>query len=297
MSTRGKDSIDKERRKPRVADKAARDRARSLSAKLVAARGANQSAGVVGHRGDAPGSGVQRGSASGRDTNGGRSGNGGSRGGDGGSADRSSGRDTASAAGSVPAVRADARDIGGAETGEENRIPQVSPGLETQAPPKAPKKPPRLAVTPPQDNMRLDEKMIAGGYRTLFSLPALAGYGKHWELDDFETKTLTEPTARMAANLSPATSRFLAKVLDPITVLGALGMLLATRLELTKVYLRELKIQREIEVKRAALSRVVEETGRGDAGQVISPHTNGEVATPGASSAVGGKTGTKDLFA
>jgi hypothetical protein len=133
-------------------------------------------------------------------------------------------------------------------------------------------------------------------YKGAFKVPALAGYGPFWELSEFEAKALSEPTTRIVNNLDPALRAIVNKVADPLTVIGSLAVLVSARMEMTRSYMLELRIQRETEARRAAIARSVEETNprivRGDVRQ----NPNGDNADGATPRVVERGPSTKDLF-
>ena len=165
----------------------------------------------------------------------------------------------------------------------------------------APDKAASPRVTPPKRVLAdvpdsLDEAAIRAIYKGAFKVPALAGYGPFWELSDFEAKALSEPTARMVNSLDPALRVIVNKVADPLTVVGSLAVLVSARMEMTRSYMHELRIQREVEARRAALSRASEDRNPTPDRGNLRPNPNGDDAPATEASTPQRSASTKDLF-
>lgn len=289
MATNGGESSSRSKR-PRRAESADQRTARSAAAKLVVdVKRRRESAAAAGLGGGNAGTGRSRHAGGPGVDDAGGSNDAGRDAGDGGSARGGGGRVAGSAADSgrrAAPVAASVGSDGGAKADARQTAPPAAAAPRV-TPPK------RVLAEVPQS---LDEAAIRAIYKGAFKVPALAGYGPFWELSEFEAKALSEPTARMVNNLDPALRVIVNKVADPLTVIGSLAVLVSARMEMTRSYMLELRIQREVEARRAALARASEERNPVTDRKHIQSNPNGDDAPATEVSTPQRSPSTKDLF-
>jgi hypothetical protein len=121
----------------------------------------------------------------------------------------------------------------------------------------------------------------------VFNVPHLAGYddphNPWWPLREDEKEALAVPTARWLETLSPATQELINRVGAPVALVLTVAALASWRIEMSRMMLREMRIAREMEARRAGLARGLEDSNAAVVGRVDGSHS---AARTGASSRV-----------
>lgn len=113
----------------------------------------------------------------------------------------------------------------------------------------------------------------------LFQIPHVTGYDDPrqpwWPLTPDDARLLSEPTTRMLARLPAAKAAKLALWIDPITLLLAVAALVGPRLDMTRFYAVQRRIDLETEARRRALGRNLENPPAPDVGRGEHPSADG----------------------
>ncbi|MGH8247451.1 MAG: hypothetical protein ACREUU_13585 [Gammaproteobacteria bacterium] len=136
----------------------------------------------------------------------------------------------------------------------------------------------------------------------LFQIPHVAGFDDPhqpwWPLSNDDARMLAEPSTRMLARLPAARVAKLALWIDPITLLLGVAALVGPRLEMTRAYGAQMRVQLETEARRRAIARNLETPPVADAGRSESPTSPGtEPESNSEGSPAGGHRIVQDLYA
>lgn len=105
----------------------------------------------------------------------------------------------------------------------------------------------------------LSEKFIAELWKGGFNLPHLWGWddpeNPWWPITDKEAEIFAGPSARIIARMTPKQQELFSRFADPIVLVVGLAGAVSWRAEMTRVYMKQIRIEREKEAMRAGLSR------------------------------------------
>lgn len=112
----------------------------------------------------------------------------------------------------------------------------------------------------------LSDEFVAELWKGLFLLPSMWGWddpdSPWWPLRQDEADNLSAPSARMLARMSPEQQELVSRFADPLLLAMGLAGAMSWRMEMTRAYRKQLRIVRETEARRAALSRSTQEDTR-----------------------------------
>lgn len=105
----------------------------------------------------------------------------------------------------------------------------------------------------------LSEEFIAELWKGGFNLPHLWGWddpeNPWWPITDKEAEIFAGPSARIIARMTPKQRELFSRFADPIVLAVGLAGAVSWRAEMTRVYMKQIRIEREKEAMRAGLSQ------------------------------------------
>lgn len=135
---------------------------------------------------------------------------------------------------------------------EAERVRRTVPRKEVRKPKEIP------FFTTLKGGETLSEEFIAELWKQGFNLPHLWGWddpeNPWWPITDKESKIFAGPSARMIARMTPKQQELFSRFADPIVLAVGLAGAVSWRAEMTRVYMKQIRIEREKEAIRAGLS-------------------------------------------